>query len=236
MGEDIFDILIHNYTKTNNQELKQRLSRTSVSSDVDIDKIVKESKTTTITETRETIHFRPRRDSRRDVSSSSLEVPMRKRLSILDSSSDEKRAQKQVSPSSSSHYHRAQISRSCSRPTIPDEEVQKPLSDNDGDLAADYANLEKELKDINEKNKELRTKFFGEKSETAILSSPSPVPAVSARIQEWDSMSKRSGEITRREKKRCTFASTACDLEPETPGRGEGAELSGSEQFHLKSS
>ncbi|VDO19233.1 unnamed protein product [Heligmosomoides polygyrus] len=80
------------------QELKQRLSRTSISSDMDIDRIVKESKTTTITEARETIYFRHRGES---------------------------------------------------------EGVD--------DLMSDYHSLEMELKDINEKNKELRKKFFDDK-------------------------------------------------------------------------
>ncbi|EYB91837.1 hypothetical protein Y032_0201g1729 [Ancylostoma ceylanicum] len=150
------------------QELKQRLSRTSVSSDVDIDRIVKESKTTTITETRETIHFRPRegKNSRRDASPSTLEVPIRKRLSILDSTTDEKRPQRETSPSTSSHYYRTQTIRPYSKPIVSDNGEQGTTNDNVDDLAADYANLEKELKDINDKNKELRKRFFDEKAST----------------------------------------------------------------------
>ncbi|EYB91835.1 hypothetical protein Y032_0201g1729 [Ancylostoma ceylanicum] len=152
----------------NKQELKQRLSRTSVSSDVDIDRIVKESKTTTITETRETIHFRPRegKNSRRDASPSTLEVPIRKRLSILDSTTDEKRPQRETSPSTSSHYYRTQTIRPYSKPIVSDNGEQGTTNDNVDDLAADYANLEKELKDINDKNKELRKRFFDEKAST----------------------------------------------------------------------
>ncbi|RCN52094.1 hypothetical protein ANCCAN_01882 [Ancylostoma caninum] len=222
------------------QELKQRLSRTSVSSDVDIDRIVKESKTTTITETRETIHFRPRegKNTRRDASSSSLEVPLRKRLSILDSSTDEKRPQREISPSTSRYYYRyffrrifedcidllvenfinrTQSVRPYNKATVSDKGEQGPASDNVDGLAADYANLEKELKDINDKNKELRKRFFDEKSETPIMSSTSSLPPISARIQEWDSMSIRSAETSRREKKKCTFA---------TPSQSAGQESS----------
>ncbi|KAL6741343.1 hypothetical protein Aduo_014610 [Ancylostoma duodenale] len=203
----------------NKQELKQRLSRTSVSSDVDIDRIVKESKTTTITETRETIHFRPRetKNTRNEASPSALEIPMRKRLSILDSSTDERRPQREVSPSTSRYYYRSQSLRPYSKPTVPDKGEQGTASDNADDLAADYANLEKELKDINDKNKELRKRFFDEKNETPIMSSTSPLPPISARIQEWDSMSIRSAETSRREKKKCTFA---------TPSQVAGQEVS----------
>lgn len=41
------------------QELKQRLNKICVSSNFEVDRIVKETKTTTITESKETIHFRP---------------------------------------------------------------------------------------------------------------------------------------------------------------------------------
>ncbi|VDM58517.1 unnamed protein product [Angiostrongylus costaricensis] len=183
-------------------EMKQRLSRTSISSDMDIDRITKESKTTTITEARETIYFRPRQSSsRKDGTACVLDaVPEVKRLSIMDSQTDEKRMQ----------------------PEFPVSEVdgsgtalKQKATDSTNELVANYEALEKELKDINETNNELRKKFFKNKNETPILGTPSSGPVVSSRIQEWNcSSSKPVGSMTR-EKKKLSFITPTCELNNE---------------------
>ncbi|KAK5967411.1 hypothetical protein GCK32_016894, partial [Trichostrongylus colubriformis] len=157
-------------------ELKQRLSRTSISSDMDIDRIVKESKTTTITEARETVFFRPRDGSKKRESPSTVEAPGMKRLSIMDSETEE---------------------RSDASSTTPQNLLAIPVTSGDSapesannvavdDLLAGYQNLEKELEEIHEQKKELRKKFFEDKKETPILSSTSSAaPISSTRIQEW---------------------------------------------------
>ncbi|CAJ0589892.1 unnamed protein product [Cylicocyclus nassatus] len=206
------DVIRHVPNNLINQELKQRLSRTSVcTSDVDIDRIVKESKTTTITETRETIHFRPRESTdKEDVCSSSVEIPVRKRLSILDSTFDERRA-RQTSPNTST-YRKSSATRSGAKtpPSVMIRTKPSASRDDNDDLAADYANLEKELQDINERNKELKKRFFEEKTETPIMGRSSPLPSMSSRIQEWDSMSIRA-----RERRKCTFAGPKQEVMPE---------------------
>ncbi|XGW04873.1 hypothetical protein V3C99_015779 [Haemonchus contortus] len=202
------------------EELKQRLSRTSISSDMDIDRIVKESKTTTITEARETIFFRPRDSSRKPPSPSAVESSSVKRLSIMDSETDERRPKKRTSLTTSTSKPKEAEPRTSL--AIPIESVDSAPkitvaeSDAVDDLLSGYQNLEKELEDINEKKNELRKKFFEDKKETPILSSSltavpvssssSAAPTSSTRIQEWKTSSPKPAESFSKEKKKCSFA------------------------------
>uniref|UniRef100_A0A7I4YW07 Uncharacterized protein n=1 Tax=Haemonchus contortus TaxID=6289 RepID=A0A7I4YW07_HAECO len=172
---------------------------------MDIDRIVKESKTTTITEARETIFFRPRDSSRKPPSPSAVESSSVKRLSIMDSETDERR---EAEPRTSLAIPIESVD---SAPKITVAE-----SDAVDDLLSGYQNLEKELEDINEKKNELRKKFFEDKKETPILSSSltavpvssssSAAPTSSTRIQEWKTSSPKPAESFSKEKKKCSFA------------------------------
>lgn len=212
------------------EELKQRLSRTSISSDMDIDRIVKESKTTTITEARETIYFRHRgEDSKKTSTPCGLEIPTLKRLSILDTETDERRTRKKDATESigSSQENAVQHQKPDDAqpiavvPKPTETPLNPPAKESEGvdDLMSDYHSLEMELKDINEKNKELRKKFFDDKKETPTLTcSTSTAAPVSTRIQEWKTTSIRSSEAGSKEKKKCSFASGSIELKPESGG------------------
>ncbi|WKY12114.1 hypothetical protein Q1695_003581 [Nippostrongylus brasiliensis] len=209
---DLFQIGANLTVSSFMEELKQRLSRTSISSDLDVDRIVKESKTTTITEARETIYFR----SRGEASSSGKnpatpEVPSMKRLSILDSEAAE-RSFVAVSPK------RPSVVLNSNDPGERKDSVQG--ADSVDDLLSEYQNLEKELNDINDKNQELRNKFFEDKKETPVLNSATAVenrhPTLSARIQEWKTSSTRPSGSPVREKKKATFAAGTSDQKAET--------------------
>ncbi|KAK5981133.1 hypothetical protein GCK32_020766, partial [Trichostrongylus colubriformis] len=121
---------------------------------MDIDRIVKESKTTTITEARETVFFRPRDGSKKRESPSTVEAPGMKRLSIMDSETEER------------------STRICGDVLCIGIcqwlffNIFKQPAQNDvavDDLLAGYQNLEKELEEIHEQKKELRKKFFEDK-------------------------------------------------------------------------
>ncbi|KJH40417.1 hypothetical protein DICVIV_13628 [Dictyocaulus viviparus] len=162
---------------------------------MDIDRIMKETKTTTTTEARETIYFRPREVSlRRDASPSALDIPVEvKRLSIMDSQTDKKRVQPE-------HPSSGQI-------VDGDVAAKKQKStDSVDELVTNCDILENELKSLNDKNKELRRTFFGIKDETPILSTSSPPPMVSAG-QEWNCSSSTTLQPLKREKKQLSFMS-----------------------------